>query len=93
LTVFKNGDSIQNTASFFIVDINANWDLAPDLLIITKQTSILGGLWSSSKQSIQQVPHVLTLDEAMKLQQFFMAIALSNMVKTFGVNVTFPTLQ
>jgi hypothetical protein len=92
LTLFKNGDSINNTASFFVIDIDANWDLAPDLLIITKSTSILGGLWSSSKQSIQEVPHILSLDEAMKLQQFFMLIAMGNMGNTFGLNVTYPAL-
>lgn len=93
LTLFKNGDSVKNTASFFIVDIDVNWDLAPDLLIITKTKSILGGLWSSTKQSIQEVPHILTLDEAMKLQQFFMVIAMGNLANTFGMNTTYPALS
>ena len=88
LTLFKNGDSTKNTASFFIVDINSDWTLAPDLLLITKEKSILGGLFSSSKQSIQEVPHVLTLDEAVKLQQFFMLIAMGNIANTLGVNAT-----
>jgi hypothetical protein len=67
LTLFKNGDSIKNTASFFIVDIDADWNLAPDLLIILESVSKWGGLYSSSSQSIEEVPHVLTLDEAIKL--------------------------
>jgi hypothetical protein len=82
LTLFKNGDSTKNTASFFIVDIDTDWNLAPDLLIITKSKSILGGLYSSSSQSIEEVPHVLTLDEAIKFQQFFMLVAIGNIWRT-----------
>ncbi|CAF1198905.1 unnamed protein product [Rotaria sordida] len=93
LTLFKNGDSLTNTASFFIVDINADWQLAPDLLLIQTSKSYLGGLWESNKQSIQEVPHVLTLDEAVKLQQFFMLVAMGNLASTIGANVTLPQLD
>ncbi|CAM2710888.1 unnamed protein product [Rotaria socialis] len=48
LTLFKNGDSRTNTASFYIVDINANWEIAPDLLIIEKRKSRLGGLFEKT---------------------------------------------
>jgi hypothetical protein len=75
LTIFKNGDSLTNTASFFIVDIAADWQLAPDLLLIQTSKSYFGGIFESNKQSIQEVPYVLTTDEAFKLQQFFMLIA------------------
>ncbi len=93
LTLFKNGDSIKNTASFFIVDIDADWHLAPDLLIITESVSKWGGLYSLSIQSIQEVPHVLTLDEAIKLQQFFMLVAIGNMAGSLGVNMPIPQLN
>ncbi|CAF1492907.1 unnamed protein product [Rotaria sp. Silwood1] len=93
LTLFKNGDSTTNTASFFIVDIDAGWQLAPDLLIIQTSKSYLGGLFESNKQSIQEVPHVLTMDEAVKLQQFFMLVAMGNLASTIGANVTIPQLD
>lgn len=93
LTLFKNGDSIKNTASFFIVDIDADWALAPDLLLITTKKSRFGGIYSSSKQSIQEVPHVLTLEEAVQLQQFFMLVAIGNMANTMNVNATIPPLN
>ncbi|CAF0975274.1 unnamed protein product [Rotaria sordida] len=92
LTLFKNGDSITNTASFFIVDVNADWQLAPDLLMIQTSKSYSGGLFESSKQSIEEVPHVLTLDEAKQLQQIFMMIAISNLAGTLGTNLTYPSL-
>jgi hypothetical protein len=93
LTLFKNGDSLSNTASFFIVDINADWQLAPDLLLIQKSKSILGGLFESNKQSIQEIPHSLTLDEVTKLQQFFMLVAMGNLASTLHLNVTLPELN
>ncbi|CAF2637942.1 unnamed protein product [Rotaria sp. Silwood2] len=93
LTLFKNGDSLTNTASFFIVDVDANWQLAPDLLLIQTSKSYLGGLFQSNQQSIQEVPHVLTLDEAVKLQQFFMLVAMGNLASTIGANVTLPQLD
>ncbi|CAF2835342.1 unnamed protein product [Rotaria sp. Silwood2] len=93
LTLFKNGDSVKNTASFFIIDIDADWNLAPDLLLITKSKSILGGLFSSSTQSIQEVSHVLTIDEAVKLQQFFMLVAIGNIAGTLYLNATIPPIN
>ena len=67
-----------STASFLIIDINADWQLAPDLLLI---------------QSIEEVPHVLTLDEAVKLQQFFMLVAMGNLASSLGTNITLPELN
>ncbi len=93
LTLFKTGNSVQNTASFFIVDIDASWTLAPDLLLITKSESSFGGLFSSTSQSIQEVPHMLSLDEAKLLQQFFMVLALGNVGGSLGINVTYPQLN
>ncbi len=53
----------------------------------------MGGLYSSSSQSIQEVPHDLTIDEAIKLQQFFMLVAIGNMAGSLGVNTTMPQLN
>ncbi|CAF0826104.1 unnamed protein product [Rotaria sordida] len=93
LTLFKNDDSLTNTTSFFIVDINVDWQLAPDLLIIQTSKSYLGGPFERNKQSIQEVPYVLTMDEAVKLQQFFMLVAMGNLASTIGANVTLPQLN
>ena len=93
LTIFKNGDSLTNTASFFIIDINADWQLAPDLLLIQTSKSYLGGLFEKNKQSIEEVPHVLSLDEAVKLQQFFMLVAMGNLASSLGTNITLPELN
>ena len=78
---------------FFIIDINADWQLAPDLLMIQSSRSILGGIFEKNKQSIQEVPHTLTIDEAIKIQQFFMLIAMSNIAAILGHDIPLPPLQ
>ncbi|CAF2487404.1 unnamed protein product [Rotaria sp. Silwood2] len=80
--------SMTCTASFFTVDINADWQLAPDLLLILTSKSYLDHIFESNQQSIQNVPHALTTDEVIKLQQFFMFVAIGNLASTIGSNVT-----
>lgn len=60
--------------------------------MIRKSRSILDGLFQDTSESIQEVSHMLTMDEAVKLQQFFMIIALGNVAGTLGVNGTYPSL-
>ena len=62
------------------------------LLLITESKSILGGIWQETKQSVQEVPHMLTMEEAILLQKFFMVIAMGNLGGVLGVNVTYPQL-
>lgn len=93
LILLKNGDILTNTASFFIIDINAEFAIAPDLLIIEKRKSILGGLFESTKQRIEQVPHVLTFEEAEKIKNFFMVVGMSNMATLLGIKVPQPQLK
>lgn len=90
--LFKSGDLATNLADFYFVDISANFDLTPDLLVIRTQTSILGGLFGSDKTEIQEVPHELTLDETDLLQQFFRIIAIGKLADTLGVSYTYPEL-
>ncbi|CAF0843850.1 unnamed protein product [Rotaria sordida] len=66
---------------------------APNLLIIQTSKSYLGGPFERNKQSLQEAPHVLTMDEAVKLQQFFMLVAMGNLASTIGANVTLPQLN
>lgn len=93
LTLLKTGDSNTNTASFYIISVEAYWKLASDLLIVTRSKSKLGGIFESTKQSITEVPHALTLDEATQLQKFFITVATSNLALTLGVNITLPSVN
>ena len=93
LTLFKNGDSLTNTASFLLVTINTELQLAPDLLMIQSSRSILGGLFQKNKQSIEQVPHDLTQEEILLLHDFYMLVALQKIAPSLRANVTLPSLE
>ena len=92
LTLYKNADSSAKTASFYIVDVNADWQLVADLLIITKSRSILGGIFEKTKQTIQEVPHALTPQEAEQLVAFFNMVSMTHLASKLGFNVTLPKL-
>ncbi|UJR11906.1 hypothetical protein I4U23_016084 [Adineta vaga] len=93
LTLYKNADRINKTASFFLVDINSDWQIANDLLIVKKSRSVLGGLFENTKQYIQEIPHVLTVEEADQLRQFFTLVSMSHLASILRVNVTLPQLN
>ena len=92
VTLYKNADSSAKTASFYIVDINADWQLTPDLLIVTKSRSILGGIFEKSKQTIEEVPHALTPQEGEQLLAFFNMVSMTHLASRLGFNVTLPKL-
>ena len=92
VSLFKNGDSTTNKASFIIVDIKVDFELAPDLLLIHKTKSKLGGIWEKTTDSIEHVPHALTSQEAIHLEQFFQIIAIGKLAATLGLNVSYPPL-
>ena len=75
-----------------MVDIEANFQLAPDLLVVRTQRSFLGGIFSDDKTRIEQVPHVLSLNDAIQLQNFFKILAMGKMAEVLGIPFTFPDI-
>jgi len=90
--LFKNGDSQTNLANFLLVNVEADFNLAPDLLIIHTQTSILGGLFQFDKVKIQEVPHVLSLNDVLALRAFFRIVAFGKMCDVLGISYKFPDI-
>jgi hypothetical protein len=80
LAIFKNANGLTNTASFFI---------DPNIQSLSRWPF----LKKKNKQSIFEVPHALTMNVAIKLQSFFMLIAMNNVVSTLETNVTLPQLN
>ena len=74
LTLFKNGDS----------STNADWLLETDLLLIQICKSYVNGIFIETKK---ELPHALTMSEAVKIQQFFL------MIIALGLNTSFPQLN
>ena len=74
------------------MDIEVDFELAPDLLLIHKTKSKLGGIWEKTADSIEHVPHALTSQEAIHLVQFFQIIATEKLAATLGLSVSYPPL-
>jgi hypothetical protein len=64
-----------NKFSFLVADMQATFQLSPDLLIVRHSTSFLGGLFSSSHDEIKSVPHAITMPELGTLLDYFDMIA------------------
>jgi len=84
---------VSKRLSLFIIDVDVSWQMVFDLLLVCKTKSENGGLGQEMKETIEKVPHVLIIDEAFQLQQFFMLVATGNVAKTLDVNFTYPTLN
>jgi hypothetical protein len=72
---------------FIVNDIDATFQLSPDVLIISKKLSVLGGLWQDEKEEVQKVPKSLTQDDIDTVMSFFNIIAFKGFMKRLGVDV------
>lgn len=73
-SVYKNGDFSSQMASYFVIDLQFDFNLAPDILDIQTHRSILGGIFESSSEKYQKIPHEITLDDLQKLASFFQLV-------------------
>ena len=63
--------------------MNNNFEIAPDLLIMRDSKSILGGMFGSSRERIERVPHSMTPDDLQEMLDFFDLIAFERFMKLF----------
>jgi hypothetical protein len=94
-SVYKNGDYQSMMASFFVIDMQYDFNFAPDILDIKTHKSILGGIFDKSDEKYQRLPHNVTVDDLNKLTAYFQLIqaqALSDTLRdVFGVAPSSPS--
>jgi hypothetical protein len=64
--------------------------LAPNLLIVQKKKSVLGGLWSSSEEKVVLLPASITINQLRTVFEFFEIVAFerfAEMLKIQNPNV------
>lgn len=93
LVVYKFADKAKGTVDFLYIKIIADVNLADDVLMTTNSKSILGGLFSKQKTTVQRAPHVITQDDADKLQLFFTTIALGKLAEDLKIPFEFPKIN
>ena len=73
-------------------DLQSNFKLAPDIEVIHKSKSILGGIFSSEKDVEKIVPKNLTQDDLTMIFSFFQMISYKLILYQFGVIVELPKM-
>ena len=73
-------------------DIQADFKLAPEIQVIHKSKSILGGIFSSEKDVEKKVPKNLTQNDLTMIFSFFQIISYKLILQQFGVIVNFPKI-
>ena len=73
-------------------DLQSNFKLAPDIEVIHKSKSILGGIFSSEKDVENKVPKNLTQNDLTMIFSFFQMISYKLILYQFGVIVDLPKM-
>ena len=71
-------------------DIQADFKLAPEIQVIHKSKSILGGIFSSEKDVERKVPKNLTQNDLTMIFSFFQIISYKLILQQFGVIIDIP---
>jgi hypothetical protein len=80
----KNDDGNFN---FIVNDIDITFKFAPDLLVINRKLSILGGLWSEDQDIIQKVPKSINQEDIQTMISFFNIISYKDILKAMGYDI------
>jgi hypothetical protein len=75
---------------FVFTDMKADFKLAPDILVVSKKLSVLGGIWQDSKDEQVRVPKNITAEDIQTVMQFFQIVAFKGFAEQFGIKLEFP---
>ena len=82
----------KGTYDFVFSDVKAEFKLAPDVMIINKKLSVLGGIWADEKDIQQRVPKNITQEDIQTVISFFNVIAFKTLADQFGIKLDFPKI-
>jgi len=84
-------DMEKKTTSIMVADIQATFALAPNILIVQKTQSKLGGIYESSSQSIEYQNRPIQTTDIQAVFQFFQVVAFDQFAKLLNVPAAVPT--
>jgi hypothetical protein len=87
-TVVKNGDLATMMANYLVCDLQISFTLDDDLLDIVTHKSVAGGIWDTTTEKYQSIPHDLTLDDVEKLMNFFRLVQMQAMSDVLNATIT-----
>ncbi|KAF9357047.1 hypothetical protein BGX34_009620 [Mortierella sp. NVP85] len=81
----KHTNPNTNKTDLVYGSLNTEFTLAPDMLIVNRQTSILGGIWEKEETIFRTIPHELTLNETALMEMYFEIIVFRKMAQVTGI--------
>jgi hypothetical protein len=91
-SIIVNRNDEKNTYDFVFSDIKADFVLAPDVLVVKKSLSVLGGIWSDDKDEMVKVPKSLNPEDIQAVMSFFQIVAFKGFAEQFGIKLDFPKM-
>jgi hypothetical protein len=88
--IINNIENNDDQLNVVVTQIQTKLELAPDLLVINKDRSFVGGIYGDCKDSFKKVPKDLTMTELNNLMQFFQVFFISNIGATLGFKLELP---
>jgi len=92
-SILTSKNEEKGTYDFVFTDIKASFKLAPDVMVISKKLSVLGGIWEDDKDEQIKVPKSLTPEDIQTVLSFFQIIAFKGFADQFGIKVDFPKMD
>lgn len=90
----KYGNAATGLADVVYSTVKSKFTIAQDMLVVRRQKSVLGGIYTSDETSIQYVPHTLTLNDTLILELFWEMIAFHQLaIALGGVPPQYPDLS
>ncbi|KAF8936862.1 hypothetical protein BGZ58_003588 [Dissophora ornata] len=94
LYVTKNADPVTDKINLIFGMVNSGYTLAPDMMIVRRTKSILGGIFESEETEFRSIPHELTLNDTVILEMYFEMVVFRQMAMVSNLPVPeYPDLS
>jgi len=88
--VLAQHDEKKKEINWLIADVQSLFLLAPDVIVINKSRSILGGLFSKSEDKVVIIPKTLVNEQIAVLSKFFEVVVFERFAEILKINSNVP---
>jgi len=88
--VIVHHDEKNDKYDFVVSDVAATFQLADDILIVTKSLSVAGGIFENKEDKITRVPKNITPEDIKSVLDFFTVVSIKNIAENLGIKVDDP---
>jgi len=76
-------NDVKNTYDFVFQDIQSEFKLAPDVMVISNKLSVLGGIWDDTQEQRINVPKSLNTEDITTVMNFFQIVVFKSFADQF----------